>query len=686
MKAYKTKNLRNISLLGHSGSGKTTLSEAILYCTKNIDRYGKVEEENTTSDYEVEEKRRKISINSSILPCNYNDVKINILDTPGYFDFIGEVISSLEASDSSLIVVSGKAGVKVGTEKSWDLLNKRKIPKAVFINRLDEENSDFFRVLEELKDIFGNSIIPVQYPIGKEKELSGIVNLINLKAYKLKDGCIESEEVQCPEEIYNEAEEYRQMLVEALASNDEELMEKYFNNEEITEDEMVKILKSEIIKGEIVPVLCGSASNFVGIKELLDSITSYFPNPIEAGNVINDGNEGNNENLNENNCAAHIFKTIADPFVGKLSIFKVINGSLKSEMTLYNINKEKEEKIGNIYFLRGKSQTVTREVTAGDIAAIAKLSFSSTGDILSSKNSKIIIKDIVFPSPTMSMAIIPLAKGDDEKIAQGLNKLLEEDLTFSLTRNNETNETIVSGIGEVHLDVIISKLKQKFGVQSILKVPKVPYRETIKGTSDVQGKYKKQSGGHGQYGDVHIKFEPRNDGERELLFVDNIVGGVVPRQYIPAVEKGLRECMEHGVLAGFPVIGLKAVLHYGSYHTVDSSEMAFKVAASLAYKKGLDIARPVLLEPIMKLEVEVPNSYLGDIIGDLNKKRGKIISLIEEDKMQKVIAEVPMSEMFKYTTELKSMTGGRGNFSLAFEKYEEVPKEEVDKIIAQTKV
>lgn len=686
MKANKTKNLRNISLLGHSGAGKTTLSEAILYYTKNIDRCGKVEEENTTSDYEAEEKKRKISINASILPCSYNDIKINIIDTPGYFDFIGEVISSLEASDSALIVVSGKAGVKVGTEKSWELSKNKKLSKIVFVNKLDEENSDFFKVLQELKDVFGNSILPVQYPIGKEKELQGIVDLIKMKAYKLNNKNLESEEIQIPEDIANEVEEYRQVLIETLVSNDEELMEKYFNNEEITKEEITEILKSEIIKGEIVPVLCGSSTNFVGIKELLDSTNSYFPSPIEAGNVINYSNKDDDIKSVSSDFVAHVFKTIADPFVGKLSIFKVLSGNVKSEVVAYNINKEKEEKIGNIYLLRGKSQTVIKEVVAGDIAAISKLSFTSTGDILSSKNTEKYSKEIRFPLPTMSMSIVPTAKGDDEKIAQGLNKLLEEDLTFKIERNNETNETIISGIGEVHLDVIISKLKQKFGVQATLKIPRVPYRETIKGSSDVQGKYKKQSGGHGQYGDVHIKFQPRDDGQTELLFVDNIVGGVVPRQYIPAVEKGLKECMEHGVLAGFPVIGLKAILHYGSYHTVDSSEMAFKVAASLAYKKGLDIAKPILLEPIMKLEVQVPNSYLGDIIGDLNKKRGKIISLIEEDKMQKVIAEVPMSEMFKYTTELKSITGGRGSFSIGFEKYEEVPKEEVDKIINQNKL
>lgn len=680
MKDYKTKNIRNISFLGHSGSGKTTLSEAILYYSKTIDRFGKVEEENTTSDYEIEEKRRKISISTSILPCNHNNIKINILDTPGYSDFIGEVISSLDASDSSLIVVSGKAGVKVGTEKSWELLQNEKISKAFFINKLDEENSDFFRVVEELKNVFGSSVIPVQYPIGKEKEFIGIVDLITMKAYKINNENNISEEVEVPEGIINEVDEYRKMLLETLVVNDEELMERYFNSEQISEDEIVSILKKAIINGEISPILCGSSINLVGIKELLDSIESYFPGPQEMGKVFLNSSKEINEY--DSNFIAHIFKTIADPFVGKLSIFKVLSGKAKSEMTIYNVNKEKEEKLGNLYFLRGKSQSITKEIIAGDIGAIAKLNFSVTGDTLSSTNDNKYIKDIIFPQPTMNMAIVPVSKGDDEKIAQGLNKLLEEDLTFKVFRSNDSTETLVSGIGEVHLDVIVSKLKHKFGVQAILKIPKVPYREAIKGNSDVQGKYKKQSGGHGQYGDVHIKFEPRNDGESELLFVDNIVGGVIPRQYIPAVEKGLKECMEHGVLAGFPVIGLKATLHYGSYHTVDSSEMAFKVAASLAYKKGLEIATPTILEPIMKLEVVIPNNYLGDIIGDLNKKRGKIIALAEESKRQKVIAEVPMSEMFKYTTELKSITAGRGSFNLTFEKYEEVPKEEMEKIVS----
>lgn len=684
MKDYKTKNLRNIAFLGHSGSGKTTLSEAILYYTKSIDRWGKVEEENTTSDYEIEEKKRKISINTSILPCNYSEKKINILDTPGYSDFIGEVISSLEASDVSLIVISGKSGVKVGTEKSWELSEERKIPKAFFINKLDEENSDFFNVFEELKNIFGTSVIPVQYPIGKEKEFMGIVDLIKMRSYKGNDVNIGREEIELPQEILNEVNEYRNILLEALVSNDENLMEKYFNNEEISEEEIVRILKMGMLQGEITPVLCGSCTNLVGITELLDSVIGYFPNPEEAGNFINGTNEINLDKENKG-FIAHVFKTIADPFVGKLNIFKVLSGKAKSDMVVHNLNREKEEKLGNLYFLRGKNQSITKEVIAGDIGAIAKLAFTSTGDILATEDNKKYIKKIVFPYPTMNMTILPKAKGDEEKIAQGLNKLLEEDLTFKVIRNSDSVETIVSGIGEVHLDVIISKLSQKFGVQATLKIPKVPYKETIKGSSDVQGKYKKQSGGHGQYGDVHIKFEPRDDGKTELLFIDNIVGGVIPRQYIPAVEKGLKECMEHGVLAGFPVIGLKASLHYGSYHNVDSSEMAFKVAASLAYKKGLEIAKPTILEPIMKLEVMIPNNYLGDIIGDLNKKRGRIISLIEDGKMQKVIAEVPMSEMFKYTTELKSITAGRGYFNMTFEKYEEVPNEEIVKIVEEVK-
>lgn len=676
MKEYKTENLRNISFLGHSGSGKTTLSEAILYYTKNIDRFGKVEEENTTSDYEIEEKKRKISINTSILPCNYNDKKINILDTPGYSDFIGEVISSLDASDVSLIVVSGRSGVKAGTEKSWELLNNRKIPRAFFINKLDKENSDFFKVIEELKSTFDTSIIPFQYPIGKEKEFKGIVDLIKMKIYKTNEEKSICKDSELSDELLQEVDEYRKILIEAVISNDEKLMDKYFNNEEINEEEIVSVLKKGIINGEFTPVLCGSSSTLIGVKELVDIIIEYFPNPYES--------VGGSDNSSDD-FIAHIFKTIADPFVGKLSIFKVLSGKAKNEMMVYNLNKEKNEKIGNLYFLKGKNQSIAKEIIAGDIGAVAKLSVSSTGDTLSSSNNNKNTEKIVFPPPTMDMAILPVTSGDDEKIAQGIHKLLEEDLTFKVLRNNDTGETIVSGMGEVHLDVIISKLKQKFGVNAILKIPKVSYKETIKGSSDVQGKHKKQSGGHGQYGDVHIKFEPRQDGEPELLFVDNIVGGVIPRQYIPAVEKGLKECMERGVLAGFPVIGLKATLHYGSYHNVDSSEMAFKVAASLAYKKGLEGANPTILEPIMKLEVIIPGSYLGDVIGDLNKKRGKIISLDEYDKKQKVIAEVPMSEMFKYNTELKSITAGRGVFNMAFDRYEEVPKDEIAKIINEAK-
>jgi elongation factor G len=689
MKEYKTKNLRNVGIVGHSGAGKTTLTEAILFYTKTIDRAGKVEEGTTTCDYDAEEKRRRISVATAIAPCEWENVKVNLVDMPGYFDFVGEMIEGLRAVDIALITVCGASGIQVGTEKAWNYINKNKMPRAFFINKLDRENSDFEKVLGELKERFGISVVPIQYPIGTEEDFKGVINVISRRARIFNQKTHVMEEAEIPHELIDKVDECKNMIMEAVAETDEALLDKYFSEGLLSDEEIYKGLISGSAKGEISPVMCGSALTGIGINTLMEDILECFPSPEnmdfkKAKDIKN--NKDLDVKIDENGkFSAFVFKTIADPFVGKLSLFRVMTGKAKADSTVYNSNKDKQEKIGTMYFVRGKAQTPTQEIIAGDIGAVAKLQFTGTGDTLCEMSAPIAFENIDFPAPSMSMAVIPKAKGDEDKISSGLTKLLEEDPTFKVSRDVENAEMIVSGVGEAHLDIIASKLKNKFGADVLLEVPKIPYRETIRKMADVQGKHKKQSGGHGQYGDVWIKFEPRNDGEDELQFVDQVVGGVVPRQYIPAVEKGLRECITHGVLAGYPVIRLRATLHDGSFHPVDSSEMAFKIASSLAYKKGLQSATPVLLEPIMHVEIMVPDDYMGDVIGDLNKKRGKVLGMDPEDGNQKIIAEVPMAEMFKYATDLKSITQARGNFQMKFERYEEVPALEAGKIIENSK-
>lgn len=684
MKDYKTENIRNLGIIGHSGSGKTTLADAILYRTKSVDRFGKVDEENSILDFDIEEKKRKISISTSIAQCEWNNTKINLVDMPGYFDFVGEVAEGLRAIDVALIVLSGTSGVQVGTENSWEYASKYKLPRAFYINKLDRDNSNFERTLQQLKDKFGMSVVPIHYPIGEESGFQGVVNVISNTAriYNPKTDDIEDAEV--PEELKERITECKSMVIESVAETSEELLEKYFSEGTLSEDEIYKGLISGCATGEIAPVMCGSAITGKGIKTLVDGIIECFPSPKDiAPQTAKDNKTGEDIEINistEKQFSALVFKTIADPFIGRLSMFKVMTGKAKGDMYVYNPNKDKNEKFGAIYFMKGKQQINTKEIIAGDIGAVNKLQYTVTGDTLCDSKLNILYNEISFPEPCMSMAILPKSKNDEDKISSGLARLLEEDPVFKVSRDSQNAETIVSGIGETHIEVIAGKLKSKFGVEVQLQEPKIPYRETIKKTSDVQGKHKKQSGGHGQYGDVVIKFEPRFDGD-ELEFVDKIVGGVVPRQYIPAVEKGLLECVKEGVLAGYPVIRLKATLHDGSYHTVDSSEMAFKIAASQAYKKGMIEAESILLEPIMKAEIIVTDEYMGDVIGDINKKRGKVIGMDQFGKYQRIIAEVPQVEIIRYATDLRSLTQGRGSFTMEFDRYEEVPQIEAEKVI-----
>ncbi|MBC8062553.1 MAG: elongation factor G [Clostridiaceae bacterium] len=688
MKDYQTKNLRNVGIVGHSGSGKTTLTESVLFYTKTTDRFGKVEEGNTVSDYDSEERKRKISVSTTVEPCEWEHIKLNLVDMPGYFDFIGEEIQGLRAVDVALVVVSSVSGIKVGTEKAWSYVNKNNLPRAFFISKLDRENSSYEKVLTQLKEKFGVSVVPIQYPIGTETNFKGVINVISRRARIHNDKTGKMEDTDIPADLLEKVDECKKMIVEAVAETDEVLLDKYILEGTLSEEEIYNGLINGCTSGDIAPVMCGSALMEIGMETLLEDIEECFPSPdkIRPHKAIDVKSKKDIEVKVSMDGAfsALVFKTIADPFVGKLSIFRVMTGKAKSDTIVYNANKEKQEKFGNMYFLRGKQQFLVSEIIAGDIGAVAKLQFTCTGDTLCELANPIIYEEIIFPKPSISMSVMPKSKGDEDKISAGLTKLLEEDPTFKISRDLENAETIISGIGETHLEVIASKLKNKFGAEVLLATPKVPYRETIRNTVDVQGKHKKQSGGHGQYGDIWVKFEPRTNGD-ELEFVDAVVGGVVPRQYIPAVEKGLRECIHHGVLAGYPVIRLKATLHDGSYHAVDSSEMAFKMAASMAFKKGLESAQSIILEPIMHVEVTVSDEYMGDIIGDINKKRGKVLGMEPEDGLQKVIADVPEAEMFKYATDLKSMTGARGSFTMSFKRYEEVPTFEAQKIIQAAK-
>ena len=685
MKDYAVQKLRNICLLAHGGGGKTTLAEAMMFNTGVLDRFGKVVDGTTTTDYDPEEIKRKISISTAMAPCEWMEHKINIIDTPGYFDFVGEVMQGIRVSEGAIILVSAKSGVSVGTEKSWSYAKEQKIARAFFINKMDEENANFNNALDKLVATFGSSVIPFQIPIYESEKFVGYVDIINMTAKKFQ----KEKAVDCPipSGLNDKVSEIRNSLNELIAETDEALMEKFFSGEEFTLDELLTGIKKGIAECSIAPVFCGSAMQNLGVQELMTAVVQLFPSPDAS--KIKARKLGNEEVVEitadaTKPMSALVFKTIADPFVGKISLFRVYSGTLKSDSSVFNSTTEKNEKIGQIFVMRGKKQIPTDKLIAGDIGGVAKLSNTNTNDTLCDQANAVVLDKIIFPEPAISMAVEPKAKGDEEKISSGLHKLQDEDPTFKLTTNAETKQTLISGVGEQHLDVIVSKLKAKFGVSVNLVDPKIPYRETIKKKIKVEGKHKKQSGGHGQYGHVWIEFE-HGDTE-DLIFEEKIFGGSVPKSYHPAVEKGLKDAIVRGVLAGYPVVNLKATLVDGSYHDVDSSEMAFKIAARLAYKKGLPMATPVLLEPISKVEVYVPDSYMGDIIGDLNKRRGRILGMNpQENGLQQVEAEVPEAEMFKYATDLRSMTQGRGYFKQTFERYDEAPAMVANKIIEEAK-
>lgn len=683
MKSYSTEKIRNLALVGHSSSGKTSVCEALLFKSGVTNRLGKVDDGNTVTDFEKEEISRKVSISTATAVTSWKDFKINLIDTPGYFDFSGEVYSALRASEAALVVLDAQNSIEVGAEKVLKYTESIELPRIIFVNKMDKENVNFAKVVSDLHIKFGKKVIPFTLALGEGENFKGIIDVLNKKAYEYKG--FERVEVPIPEIRIEEVNHVYDTIVEVVAETDDELMEKFFNEEEFSHEEFLKGVTSALLNGSAVPLICGSATTGAGIDMLLDVITDYMPSPDDKRAKRGFRNEDENVRKisKDEPFSAVVFKTIVDPFIGRISIFKVISGKIDKDTVVYNSTKGQEEKIGSLFYLNGKTQIETKEIIAGDIGAISKLTITQTGDTLCDKNNKTLYKKIKYPKANLYFAIEPKSKNDEDKISIALHKLQEEDPSFVSIRNKETKQLLIGGQGNVQLQVILDKLKNSYVVQTNVVPLKIAYRETIKGKSDVQGKHKKQSGGAGQYGDVFVRFEP---SEKEFEFAEEVFGGSVPKNYFPAVEKGIKESTEKGILAGYPVVNIKATLYDGSYHPVDSNEMAFKIAASLAFKKGMEKANPILLEPIMKIEVIIPEEYMGDVMGDLNKRRGKVLGVeILEDGNQKVVGEAPHSELFEYAIDLRSMTQARGEFVMEFDRYEEIPSAIAQKIIEDAK-
>jgi elongation factor G len=669
------KDKRTVIFLGHSGSGKTSCIDAVLFKAGANSRQGSVDQGNSMCDYNDDEIERKVTMRAKALHINHKGIISYIIDTPGYADFTGSVVSSIRAVDSGICIVCGVSGVEIGSEKSWDMLKDRNLPRILFINKLDKENADFARALDSINQSFGSQCVPLAFPLGKESALRDVVSLLDKAAIDRLEG---------PDK--DTAAKYREQLLEAIAETDDRLLEKYLAAEPIADDDIKQALKKGVCEGKIFPVLCGSATKGIGISSLISSIEEILPSPLDVLPVFarQDGKAEPVaiEPLADANFAAFVFRSLIDPFIGQLTVFRVFSGTLKSDTSFYNVNKQAKERIGQLFILQGKEQKAVPEVSAGDIAAVAKLKETELGDTIASDGVKFRFDSINLPEPAISLSVKPKSRHDEEKIMTALAKLSSEDPTFKYARDQQTKELIISGLGDMHLTAMVNKLKSDFKVDVELGMPKVAYKETIKKKVQIQGKYKKQSGGRGQYGDVWLEIEPLQRGEN-FEFLNKVVGGSVPRQYIPAVEKGVIQAMAEGAIAGYPLVDIRVTIYDGSYHTVDSSEMAFKIAGSMALKKGVHDANPVLLEPVMNVEITVPEDIMGSITGDINSRRGRIMGMEAKGHNEIVKAQIPLAEMLKYATELRSLTAGRGTYHMEFSHYEEVPPKAAQIIIAK---
>jgi elongation factor G len=677
MQKYGLDNIHNTVLLSHGGAGKTSLAEAILFTAGAVNRLGKVDDGSSTSDYDPDEIKRKISINLSLLPCFWRDTKINLIDTPGYTDFVGDVKAGMRVSEGAIIVICATSGVEVGTEQVWEYCEEAKLPRFIFINKMERENADYLKTVDEIRAKLSPKCLPLQLAIGAHTSFEGVVDLLTVKAYTGSP----AKEADIPSALQAQADSYREKLVEAIAEVDDTLIEKYLGGEEISPEELTTALRQAVAGGSVIPVLTGSALQNVGVNRLMDAICDYLPLPKEQKVAIEGGSVEPSEDAP---LAALVFKTSADPYVGKLTYFRVYNGAIDSNSQVWNANQKAAERIGQLFTLRGKTQEPVSQIKAGDIGGVAKLNVTGTGDTLCTQDKPVKLVPVSFPEPTFSEAVYPKTKTDVDKMGTALSRLTEEDPTLKVHRELGTGETILSGMGDTHLDVAAEKMQRKFGVNVEMAIPKVPYRETITVPSKAEYKHKKQSGGHGQYGHVLLELEPlTHDSDNE--FGDRIVGGAVPKNYIPAVEKGVIEATQEGVLAGYPVVGVKTTLYDGSFHPVDSSEICFKIAGAQALKKGMAEGQPILLEPIMNLKVTVPGDLTGDIIGDLNTKRARVLGMNPEGENNVIEAQVPLAEIQRYAIDLKSMTQGRAIYTMEFDHYEEVPAQITQKIVAQRK-
>ncbi|HLW60064.1 MAG TPA: elongation factor G [bacterium] len=685
MKRYPADRIRNIAVAGHGGTGKTSLVEALLFAAKALERLGRVEDGTTTTDFDPEEVRRKITVNAATAPLEWKDTKLNLIDTPGYPDFIGEVVGALRAVESVLVAVDATSGAEVQTEKVWKLAVEAGLSRIVVVTRMDRENAAFSRTVDDLAERFGRQVVALQWPIGAAGSFDGVVDLMTMTAHGTS-GAIQVESL--PPDVQAAARAARDRLVEAIAETDDKLTETYLEQGELEPAAIIAGLHAGVRVGALVPVLCTAATHGVGLGPLLDALSTLLPSPVERGGIAARSAKGGETTLEaaaDGVLAAQVFKTMADPYVGKLSYLRVFSGALKSDSQVWDANKGKLERIGQLFLLRGKHQEPVPEIGVGDIGAVAKLSETGTGDTLTDKDRAVTLAAIEFPKPAISMAIEPKSKADEDKMGAALARLVEEDHTLRVQRGSEMKQTILSGMGESHLEIVTDRLKRKFGVEVVLSIPRVPYRETVRGHARVQGKYKRQTGGRGQYGDCWIELDPKPHGEG-YEFVDKIFGGAIPRNFIPSVEKGIKETMEEGIIAGYQVVDVKVTLVDGSYHDVDSSDMAFKIAGSMAFKKAMQEAKPALLEPIVHAAVQVPEDQMGDIIGDLNSKRARIQGMEPgPDGTSIVRAQVPMAEMLRYASDLRSITGGRGTFEIEFSHYDEVPAHIAERVIAEAK-